>query len=89
MHNSIFKQGGALPYFYRELTVYLNCKVSPWVGGGGTISCTSQSPDLTPMGSYLWDYIYDNVFVLPIPKIADISEMDNTNSCHCRCKHIL
>jgi len=39
-----------------------------WIGrGGGSTSWPPRSPDLTPLDFFLWGFVKDEVYVLPMP----------------------
>ena len=75
----VFQQDGAPPHWGTEVRTLLNQHLSKrWIGLRGAaddVFCSwpPRSPDLTPCDFYLWGYVKDRVYVLPMPKtIAEV-----------------
>lgn len=57
---------GAPAHFARIVRDYLNENYPRWIGRGGPIAWPPRSPDLTPLDFYLWGYIKQKVYAMPI-----------------------
>lgn len=60
--NLIWHQDGAPPHRTRAVRNYLNNRFDLWIGNGGNIQWASNSPDLTPLDSFLWGYLKNEVY---------------------------
>lgn len=60
--SAIFQQDGAPPHNVRAATDYLNNKFMEWIGKSGTIRWPPNSPDLTPLDTFLWGYLKNKVY---------------------------
>jgi hypothetical protein len=40
-----------------------------WIGRDGPTPWTPRSPDITPLGLFLWGYVKDKVYLAPVPNI--------------------
>ena len=78
----MFQQDGC-PAHFHDIQDYLNTNMPQcWIGHFGQedimLMCwLPRSPDLTPCDFFLWGFVKDTVFVLPVP--ANLQE---------RCDHI-
>jgi hypothetical protein len=53
---------------------YLNSHFTGrWIGWAAPIACPPRSLDLTPLDFFLWGFVTDRVFVLPLP--ANVTEL--------------
>jgi hypothetical protein len=65
---NIFQHVGASPHIYSEVKTFLNRQLPErWIGPGGFTSWPSQSPDLIPPSFFLWGFVKDEIYVLPLP----------------------
>lgn len=58
----IWQQDGAPPHNVRIVTNYLNTVYHEWFGKYGTTRWPPNSPDLTPLDTFLWGYLKTNVY---------------------------
>lgn len=67
------QQDGAPPHYGRYVRTYLN-DIFPnrWMGRRGAIEWPARSPDLSPLGYFVWGHIKDNVYK---PKPHDINDL--------------
>ena len=79
--NYVFQQDGCSAHFHNEIRLYLNNMLPRrWLGRASEddkhlLLWSPGSPDLTPCDFFLWGYIKDRVYVLPMPcDIADVRE---------------
>lgn len=59
-----YQQDGAPPHYSRPVRVYLDT-VFPerWIGRRGPVEWPVSSPDLTPLGYFLWGYLKCKVYI--------------------------
>ena len=43
-----------------------------WIGRDGPTPWPPRSPDITPLGFFLWEYVKDKVFSTPVPDITNL-----------------
>jgi hypothetical protein len=71
----IFQQDGAPPHYSRDVRDYLNLQFpNRWIGRNGPISWPPRSPDLTPMDFYVWGYMKDLVYSVPINTVDQLRD---------------
>lgn len=61
LNNMIWHQDGASPHNVVEVREHLNNQFPVWIGNNGTILWPPNSPDLTPLDSFLWGLLKDKV----------------------------
>jgi hypothetical protein len=62
IQDMIYEQDGAPPHFHNEMRSYLDERLrNCWIGRGGPMEWPPRSPDLTPMGLFLWGFVKNNV----------------------------
>jgi hypothetical protein len=44
----------------------------PWVGRNGRIRWPPHSPDITPLDFFLWDYVKDIVYKIPVTSLDEL-----------------
>jgi hypothetical protein len=85
----IFQQDGAPPHWGMEVRTFLNQHLpTRWIGRTGDaddVFCSwpprsPRSLDLTPCDFFLWDYVKDLVYVLPLPKTIPELKMRISNA---------
>lgn len=59
----VFQQDGAPAHNVAEVTTLLNGKYETWIGKHGTITWPPNSPDLTPLDTFLWGYLKNNIYL--------------------------
>jgi hypothetical protein len=67
--NDVFQHDGAPPHTNNEVTTFLHRRLpQQWIGrgGGGSTSWPLQSPDLTPFDFFLWGFVKNEVYDLPV-----------------------
>ena len=52
-NNVIWQQDGAPPHAVQEVVVHLNGRYNEWIGRHGTLLWPPNSPDITPMDTFL------------------------------------
>jgi hypothetical protein len=63
-----FQQDSASPHYLGEECEYLSTRFpGRSIGRAAPIVWPSRSPDLTPMDSFLWDFVKNRVFVPTLP----------------------
>jgi len=68
-------QDGAPPHFSCFVTDILNERFPDiWIGRGGTIPWSPQSPDLSPLDLFLWGYIKNIVYAEKIRNIQHLQD---------------
>ena len=78
-NTTIHQQDGVPPHFHNDVHGYLNDTLAHrWIGrasqdGSPLLPWPPRSPDLTPCDFFLWGYVKDHVFALPIP--LDLAEL--------------
>jgi hypothetical protein len=64
----IYQQDGAPPHFHNEVRSYLDERLrNRWIRRGGPMEWPPRSPDLIPMGFFLWSFVEDNAYITPLP----------------------
>jgi len=58
----IWQQDGAPPHNVVPVRNFLNNRYPLWIGKNGGIEWPANSPDLTPLDSFLWGYLKDEVY---------------------------
>lgn len=86
-NNIIWQQDGAPPHAVREVVVYLNGRYNEWIGRNGTIHWPPNSPDITPMDTFLWGHLKNIVYQRPNRNIDElqqkiVNEIDRLNQDH-------
>lgn len=63
MRSFLFSEMGLKTHYHRAVTSYLD-EILPnrWVGPRGFVEYPPCSPDLTPLGFFLWGYLKDKVY---------------------------
>ena len=56
-NNIIWQQDSAPPHAVREMVVYLNGRYNEWIGRNETLHWPPNSPDITPMDTFLWGHL--------------------------------
>lgn len=72
--NIIWQQDGAPPHAVREVVTYLNERYNQWIGRNGTIHWPPNSPDITPMDTFLWGHLKNVVYQRPNRSLEDIQQ---------------
>lgn len=63
----VFQQDGAPPHSTNAVKGHItNTFREPWIGRNGPIAWPPRSPDLTPMDFFLWGYLKQEVYSVPI-----------------------
>ena len=71
----ILQQDGTSPRFSKEVRIWLNKKFNGrWIGRGHPLSWALCSPDLTPLGFFLWGYMQTKVYKTKMNDIVDLKE---------------
>ena len=83
-NNIIWQQDGAPPHAVREVVVYLNGRYNEWIGRNGTLHWPPNSPDITPMDTFLWGHLKNVVYQRPNRNIDElqqkiVNEIDRLN----------
>jgi hypothetical protein len=61
------------PHYIEKVRMYPNTRFPDrWIGRAAPIAWTHRSPDFTPLDFFLWRFVKDRVFVLPLP--ANVAE---------------
>ncbi|KAJ4429970.1 hypothetical protein ANN_22174 [Periplaneta americana] len=71
---TVFQQdGGKPPQNANHVRAFLD-DTSPdcWIGRGGPMSWPPWSPDRTPLDSFLWGFVKDEVYRTPVTVIAEL-----------------
>ena len=69
----VFQQDGAPPPWGLIVRDFLN-KTFPnrWIGRNGPTPWTPRSPDITPLDFFLWCYVKDRVYRMPVRDIETL-----------------
>ena len=69
----IFQRDGALPHCRSQVRRFLDA-IFPnrWTGRDGPTPWPPRSPNITPLGFFLWGYVKDKVFSTPVPDITNL-----------------
>ncbi|KAJ8918613.1 hypothetical protein NQ315_013119 [Exocentrus adspersus] len=59
--NIVFQQDGAPPHSIGAVTDYLNQRFHVWIGRNAPIKWPPNSPDLTPLDTFLWGTLKDRI----------------------------
>lgn len=83
--NLIWQQDGAPAHSVLAVREYLNANYNMWIGRNGTIIWPPNSPDLTPLDTFLWGYLKSKVYMDRTQNIEDIimkivEEIDDLNN---------
>ncbi|GFG39814.1 hypothetical protein Cfor_10589 [Coptotermes formosanus] len=63
-----FQQDGAPPHYYTDVRKCLNTRFTGlWIGQAVPIPWPPRSTDLPLLGSFLWRFVKDRVYVPPLP----------------------
>jgi len=69
----IFQQDGAPPHWGSHVRWFLDATFPKrWIGRDGPTPWLPLSPDITPLGFFLWGYVKDKVFSTPVPDITNL-----------------
>lgn len=73
--NIIYQHDGAPAHFGRRVRAHLH-RAFPdnWIGRGGPVNWPARSPDLTPLDYFLWGYIKNYVYKVPINTEDELME---------------
>ena len=80
----VFQQNVAPPHWSLQVRAFLNEEVPQrWIcrkraQDRAFFAWHPRFPDITPCDFYLWGYIKDNVYVVPLPTTLDDFRADNT-----------
>ncbi|KFM62835.1 hypothetical protein X975_24013, partial [Stegodyphus mimosarum] len=67
------QQDGATPHWGTIVRSSLNGHFTGrWIGRGGPIPWPPRSPDITPLGFFLWGFVKDNVYRRRVSNIDDL-----------------
>jgi hypothetical protein len=70
---AIFQQDGAPPHWGRIVRDYLDATFpNRWLGRDGPLAWPPQSPDITPLDSFLWGYVKDKVYATKVTVVEDL-----------------
>ena len=71
----VYQQDGAPPHFALPVREYLK-RTFPyrWIGRGLPLLWADHSPDLTPMGSFLWGFIKDKAYSMKVRNLAVVKQ---------------
>jgi hypothetical protein len=59
---------GAPPRIHNDVTAFLSRQLPErQIGRGGSAPWLRQSPSLTPLNFFLWDFVKDKVYIPPVP----------------------
>lgn len=61
LNDIVWQQDGAPPHNVAAVTDYLNGMFHTWIGRSGQIQWPANSPDLTPLDTFLWGYLKDRI----------------------------
>lgn len=80
----IWQHDGAPPHAVRDVVEYLNGRYNEWIGRNGTLHWPPNSPDITPMDTFLWGHLKNVVYQRPNRNIEElqqkiINEIDRLN----------
>ena len=83
----IFQQDGATPHNVVQVTERLNANFDVWIGKHGVISWPPNSPDLTPLDTFLWGTLKNKIYFKSSENILEIqarvtNEINNINNTH-------
>lgn len=85
----IWHQDGAPPHNVLPVVNYLNGKYETWIGRAGPIGWPPNSPDLTPLDSFLWGFLQNKVYETPVQdievlrnRIIETIQETNENNAH-------
>ncbi|KAJ4438126.1 hypothetical protein ANN_14065 [Periplaneta americana] len=68
-----FLHDGAPAHFSRTARRYLDRRFPDrWIGRGGPIAWPPRSPDLNPLGFYLWGHLKSLVYSSPVPDLESL-----------------
>ncbi|KAJ8912046.1 hypothetical protein NQ315_016733 [Exocentrus adspersus] len=76
--NIVFQQDGAPPHSIGVVTDYLNQRFHVWIGRNAPIKWPPNSPDLTPLDTFLWGTLKDRVNAHSIENIDHLKELIRT-----------
>ena len=69
----IFQQDGAPPHWGSHVRRFLDSTFpNRWIGKDGPTAWSPPSPDITPLDFFLWGYVKDKVFSIPVPDITNL-----------------
>jgi hypothetical protein len=69
----VFLHDGAPPHWACIFREFLNMHFpGRWVGGDGSIPWPPYSPDITPLGFFLWGYVKDIVYKTPVTSFDEL-----------------
>lgn len=86
-NNLIWHQDGAPPHNVWPVLNYLNQRYETWIGCTGPIRWPPNSPDLTPLDSFLWGFLQNKVYEHPSENIEQLQTkilqvINDTNENH-------
>jgi hypothetical protein len=69
----VFQQDGAPPHGARNAREFLEMHFpGRWVGCDGPIPWSPRSPDITPLAFFLWGYVKDIVYKIPMTSFDEL-----------------
>ena len=74
----IFQQDGAPAHFSTDVRQYLdNHFPNRWIVRGGPIRWAPRSPDLTPLGFFLWGHVKSNIYKTRVKNLTELKRRIN------------
>lgn len=70
----IWQQDGAPPHNVAEVTEYINRNYPLWIGRNGPILWPPNSPDLTPLDTFLWGTLKNKIYFKASENIDQLQE---------------
>ena len=71
----LFQQDGAPPHWKTEVRDFLDQWLpNHWIGRGGPTAWPPNSPDLTPCDFFLWGFIRQHVYRVPIQNLDHLKQ---------------
>lgn len=62
LNEIIWQQDGAPPHNVLEVREWLNGQFDVWIGNGGPIPWPPNSPDITPLDTFLWGFLKNKIY---------------------------
>lgn len=75
MRSIVFQQDGAPPHCVFGVRNYLTQRFDEWIGRDAPVKWPPNSPDLTPMDTFLWGTLKDRVNAHTINNIDHLKEL--------------
>ena len=70
--NFVWQHDGAPGHSVLPVREFLNQNYQTWIGRGGVIAWPANSPDLTPLDTFLWGYLKNKVSLVRPTNIDDM-----------------